>query len=115
MGKFDGILIVSDIDNTFLAKDRSIPERNLDAIEYFKSEGGLFTFATGRSHFSLLHAFPNAAELLNVPAVLGNGSYLYDCKAKQLIAPMYLDTELAIAAANFIIDNLVVEDDTELV
>ena len=44
MGRFDNVFIVSDIDFTFLAKDRSIPHRNLKAIEYFKQECGRFTF-----------------------------------------------------------------------
>ena len=104
MGKYDNIFIVSDIDNTFLAKDRSVPQRNLDALEYFKNEGGLFTFATGRSHFSLLHAFPNAAELLNGPAILGNGSYLYDYAKDQLISPVYIDKILALQVAHYVLD-----------
>ena len=38
MGKFDGIIIASDIDGTFLGKKgRMVPE-NLEAIEYFKKE-----------------------------------------------------------------------------
>ena len=71
MGKFDNIFIVSDIDHTFLADDRSVPQINIEALKYFKSEGGQFTFATGRSHHSLLQAFPNAKDLLNAPAILG--------------------------------------------
>ena len=78
MGKFDNIFIVSDIDHTFLAEDRSVPQRNIDALKYFKSVGGQFTFATGRSHNSLLQAFPYAGDLLTAPAILGNGSYLFD-------------------------------------
>lgn len=104
MGKYDNIFIVSDIDYTFLAKNRSIPQRNLEALKYFKSEGGLFTFATGRSHFSLLHAFPNAAELLNCPAILGNGSYLYDYANERLISPVYIDEQLALQIAHFVLE-----------
>ena len=48
MGKFDGMLICTDLDGTLLRNDKSISKENLDAIEYFKSEGGLFTFITGR-------------------------------------------------------------------
>lgn len=104
MGKFDNIFIVSDIDNTFLARDRSVPERNLEALSYFKSEGGRFTFATGRSHMSLLSAFPQASELLNAPAILGNGSYLYDFTCNKVIEPMFLDKDLALAVGQVVLD-----------
>ena len=102
MGKFDNIFIVSDIDHTFLADDRSVPERNLEALRYFKNEGGQFTFATGRSHHSLLQAFPNAAELLNAPAILGNGSYLFDYKKNELLFPMCFEKEVGLRVARFI-------------
>lgn len=48
MGKFDGMLICTDLDGTLLEKNKSISEENHNAIEYFKSEGGIFTFITGR-------------------------------------------------------------------
>ena len=44
MGKFDGMLICTDLDGTLLEKNKSISEENHNAIEYFKSEGGIFTF-----------------------------------------------------------------------
>ena len=46
MGKFDGILICTDLDGTLLKNDKSVSEENLRAIEYFKREGGRFTFVT---------------------------------------------------------------------
>ena len=106
MGKFDNIIIVSDIDFTFLAKDKSVPQNNLDAIKRFQSEGGRFTFATGRSHLTLLKSFPNAKELLNAPAVLSNGGYLYNYQTSEMISPMFLDRELALHIARFIYKEL---------
>ncbi len=106
MGRFDNIIIVSDIDFTFLAKDRSIPSRNLEAIKRFKEEGGRFTFGTGRSHLTLAHAFPNAAELLNAPAVVSNGCYLYDYSQNIMIGPKFLEKEYAIKVGNFILSTL---------
>ena len=106
MGKFDNIFIVSDIDFTFLAKDRSIPARNLEALEYFKKEGGRFTFGTGRSHLTLAHAFPNAAELLNAPAIVSNGCYLYDYRKALMIDPRYLEKELAKKVGRFVLESL---------
>lgn len=57
MGKFDGILIATDLDQT-LAIGADVAKENIEAIRYFQSEGGLFTIATGRyishieEHFS---------------------------------------------------------------
>lgn len=76
MGKFDGILICTDLDGTLLRKDKSISKENLEAIEHFKREGGYFTFITGRMpYFSdeMYHAIkPNA------PIGCINGAGLYD-------------------------------------
>lgn len=48
MKKFEGMLFCSDLDGTLFSKDKTVSKQNLEAIEYFKSEGGLFTFITGR-------------------------------------------------------------------
>ena len=50
MGKFDGILLCTDLDETLLTTDKKVSKENYDAIEYFKKEGGKFTFITGRVH-----------------------------------------------------------------
>ena len=48
MAKYDQIVIVSDIDGTFLGTGGQLVARNLAAIEAFKREGGRFTLATRR-------------------------------------------------------------------
>ena len=78
-GKFSGIVLATDLDGTFLTKDPDGRRRNLDAIQYFKENGGHFTFATGRYHTAVLGgSYFRSEELLNLPAVTGNGSCLYD-------------------------------------
>ena len=47
MGKFDGILLMSDFDGTIYCNE-TVSEENRRAIKYFQSEGGLFTMASGR-------------------------------------------------------------------
>ncbi|MBR7165273.1 MAG: HAD family phosphatase [Clostridia bacterium] len=48
MKKFEGMLFCTDLDGTLFSSDKTVSRENLEAIEYFKSEGGLFTFITGR-------------------------------------------------------------------
>lgn len=48
MGIFDGILLCSDWDGT-LFDSKEVPEGSINAIEYFKSEGGLFSICSGRA------------------------------------------------------------------
>ena len=48
MKKFSGILICTDLDGTLLREDKTISDENMEAINYFMAEGGLFTFVTGR-------------------------------------------------------------------
>ena len=48
MGKFDGILIMSDYDGTLSTREGGISAKNREAIEYFESEGGIFCISSGR-------------------------------------------------------------------
>ena len=58
MGKFDGVLIASDYDNTIVYTEDSLrgkggippvsPE-NRAAMEYFMAQGGTFCVSTGRA------------------------------------------------------------------
>ena len=48
MGKYDGILIMSDYDGTLTSRASTVSEENRRAAEYFESEGGIFCIASGR-------------------------------------------------------------------
>ena len=83
MGKFDGILLCTDLDGTLLRDDKSISPENRTAIEYFKREGGYFTFVTGRMPsyvWNMYHAVqPNA------PVGCVNGGGLYDYASERYL------------------------------
>lgn len=81
--KFDGFIIVSDIDGTFLSDDKKFVKRNLDAIEYFKNNGGIFTFATGRTEELVRICINDIISLANAPMILCNGAYIYDFEKKE--------------------------------
>lgn len=76
MGKFDGVLICTDLDGTLMKNDKTISQENLNAIEYFKNEGGYFTFITGRMPFFVSYVL-NAIKP-NAPFGCVNGAGLYD-------------------------------------
>ena len=75
MGKFSGILLCTDFDNT-LAYEQRVSPRNTEAIKYFQDNGGLFTIISGRSEYF----FNNHTEMIRPNTYLGcvNGSVLYD-------------------------------------
>lgn len=94
MGKFDGMLLVSDFDNTFQYTESALesggakavpplPARNLEAVRHWIAGGGRFAIATGRS----LAAFrkPAAGLHINAPVIVDNGGGLYDLTAERYV------------------------------
>ena len=76
MKKFEGLLFCTDLDGTLYNDKKQVSKENLDAIEYFKSEGGLFTFITGRVPLT-------SSEICkvirpNAPYGCTNGAGIYD-------------------------------------
>ena len=87
MGIFDGYLLVSDIDGT-LYHNNKIPPANLEAIEYFKSEGGIFTIATGRG-IRIAKQICKEARV-NAPVITTNGGVIYDGEQDKILHSTYL-------------------------
>ena len=98
MGKFDGVLLASDFDNTLLNTETArrtgaeVPEvsrRNWEALEYFMAGGGRFAIATGRA----LAAFINFADQvpMNAPGIVCNGAALYDFQKGEYLETILLD------------------------
>ncbi len=73
---FSDILLAVDYDRTLTATDSTVPQRNLEAIEYFIQNGGAFTVNTGRS-IPMAAAFMGKVPL-SAPLILYNGSAAYD-------------------------------------
>lgn len=95
MGKFDHILIVTDLDFTFLGKGGKVVDRNLDAVKRFLAEGGKFTVATGRRLYDVKRSIPMIAEIANAPAILANGSVLCDVQSGEELVTSLLDFDEA--------------------
>ncbi len=92
MSIFSDVLLTVDFDRTITAPDSTIPQRNLEAIEYFMANGGTFTMNTGRS---IPMSLKNILGVIptNAPLLLYNGSAAYDTKTGKLTryAPLDLD------------------------
>ncbi len=76
MKKFEGMLFCTDLDGTLYASDKTISKQNLDAIEYFKSQGGRFTFITGRIPTTSKEIYDIIKP--NAPFGCFNGGAIYD-------------------------------------
>lgn len=94
---FSDVLLTVDYDRTLTAPDSTIPQRNLEAIQYFMDNGGKFTLNTGRSvpmsAKNILNKIP-----VNAPLLLYNGSAAYDTETDKLILchPIPLDPRAVI-------------------
>lgn len=97
MGRFSGVLIASDFDNTLAhtsaaleagLETPTISEENKRAIEEFMAEGGIFAVATGRSIPSFEHV--RGGIPMNGPTILFNGAAIYDYSAGEYRAKAFL-------------------------
>ena len=83
MGKFDGYLFCTDLDGTLLNNAGKISPENRQAIQWFKAEGGLFTFITGRMPFFVTDMVREVDPNTCIGCVNGGG--LYDTKRQQYL------------------------------
>lgn len=100
MKRFDDIIIATDLDGTFLGKDSRVVPENLEAIRYFKEQGGHITFSTGRSVGALRVVCPEAWEVANLCGILANGSLLYDFATDTVCDEIFMPYEKTVALLN---------------
>ena len=101
MGKFDGVLLVSDLDGTLLQKNQCISRQNREAIKRFVDEGGIFTYVTGRI---LAGVRPILRQMIpDAPIGCINGGGLYDLKNEKYVWTIPLDPS-AEEIVNFVME-----------
>ncbi len=102
MKKFENIVIASDLDGTYFGNKVRLVPRNLEAIKYFCDNGGHFTFNTGRLPIFMRKSLPNITELINMPAITGNGTCLYDFEKDQAIEEHFVEFEAFMELVDFV-------------
>ena len=77
-------LVALDLDGTLLNNKMQIQRETVDAINRVRRRGVQVMLATGRHHVA---AYPYWDQLqLELPAVCGNGSYVYDYQVRRALA-----------------------------
>ena len=92
MKKFSGILICTDLDGTLLRKNKTISDENMEAINYFMAEGGLFTFVTGRMPNYVKDMYERVNP--NAPFGCSNGGALFDHKKQEYLWKRPISSEV---------------------
>lgn len=91
MAKFDGVLFVSDYDDTLYNLQLTVSAENHRAIRYFIDNGGHFTIATGRAHRTFTPQIQREHLLFNAPVILSNGAAIYDYTSDRYLVRTTLD------------------------
>ncbi len=79
------------MDATLLNSEHKISEADKQAIDYFISEGGRFTVASGRMEPAVRSYFGSLK--INAPAILHNGAKLYDYTAEVCVYEKFIEEE----------------------
>lgn len=89
--KFSGYMLVSDMDATLLTNKHKISDKNREAVDYFTSQGGLFTVATGRMNKGVREYMDKLT--INAPAILHNGAQIYDFENEKAISEKFIEED----------------------
>ncbi|MBP1736169.1 MAG: hydrolase [Oscillospiraceae bacterium] len=90
MGKFDGVLLASDYDDTLYGYNLEVSRENRQALRWFMAEGGHFCVATGRAHKTFTPQIARQELSINAPCVLHNGSLVYDYGGDRILYQTFL-------------------------
>ena len=90
MGIFENCILASDIDNT-LVSDGYINPLNIEKIEFFMKEGGIFSLSTGRGAGALSGVLSKLKSVS--PCIVSNGCLIYDYENKKSLYEEYIKKE----------------------
>ncbi|MGI6777539.1 MAG: HAD family hydrolase [Acetivibrionales bacterium] len=95
-----GTLLVCDMDGTLLNSENRISDENLQALTRYTQSGGKFTLATGRTEVSVKGFMERLP--VNAPAILGNGTLLYDFQRGEAIWSLFLEKGISRVAQDIL-------------
>ena len=104
MQLFENCLLASDIDGT-LVETGKISDRNIEAINFFRKNGGTFVLSTGRCATALNQVFSVIDKSVIGPSVVLNGGMIYDYQQNRPIYSTYLSDSVKTFASD-VIENL---------
>ena len=96
------VVLITDMDGTFLPSDKIPSKGNLEAVKRFQSDGGKFAIATGRAIQAADQYFNKIT--VNCPIIMCNGGMVYDIVNNKHIYDVYLPSMARNIVKN-IIDN----------
>jgi Cof subfamily protein (haloacid dehalogenase superfamily) len=86
-------LIASDIDETLIRRDQSIPKENIEALKKAKELGIHFAISTGRMDFCCIPIYKNAGAEYGV---FGNGIKVIDLTKNKIIYEDIIEKDVVI-------------------
>jgi Cof subfamily protein (haloacid dehalogenase superfamily) len=97
------VVLVTDMDGTFLPASKIPGKKSLDAVERFCKAGGHFSIATGRS----LQASRPYFDIVNVncPIIMCNGGMIYDINNNVQIYDVYVPCGTKQIVSQILADN----------
>ncbi|MCD8094902.1 MAG: HAD family hydrolase [Ruminococcus sp.] len=96
------VLLITDMDGTFLPNSKIPSERNLKAVNELMRRGGRFSIATGRSLQASQLYFESVS--VNCPIIMCNGGMVYDIVNQRQIYDVYLPESAKVLVKRVITD-----------
>ncbi|MFW6299233.1 MAG: HAD family hydrolase [Bacillota bacterium] len=97
-------LAIFDLDNTLLSTDKSLSEKNIEAVKALKKTGVNVAIATGRG-FEMAKPYANMLGLYEGPIVTNNGAMIQELSNKRLLHGYVIDKDAQATMIDFAYKN----------
>ena len=97
------VLLITDMDGTFLPSSKVLGKRSVDAIADFQRKGGKFSIATGRAFQAAQQYFDSFS--VNCPIIMCNGGMVYDLAERRQIHDVFVPDFTRDIVAEILRDN----------
>lgn len=97
------VLLITDMDGTFLPSSKIPGRRSVEAIGEFQHRGGKFSIATGRAIQAAQQYFDTFS--VNCPIIMCNGGMVYDLIGKKQIHDVYVPDDTREIVGEVLRDN----------